>query len=165
MFSSCLNSQTTVGFTAIQVLNTPVYQKLVGSLIADCCQSYQGQITIEATLSDWNADCLETTLCWALRISSCKFLDRLIDWVAGWWWWWWWWWLWGWNVTLEQTDAWVPGSCSSKECQQLLLASFLIHKQIPVGLAGAILGFLLLVAEVVVVLQNLFLSSILLVFF
>ena len=57
MFSSCLNSQTTVGFTAIQVLNTPAYQKLVGSLIADCCQSYQGQISIEATLSDWNADC------------------------------------------------------------------------------------------------------------
>ena len=73
-------------------------------------------------------------------------------------------------MTLEQTDAWVPGSCSSEECQQLLLAGFLIHKQIPAGLAMAILGFLLLEEEVVVVvsccvLENLFLSSILLVFF
>ena len=153
MFSSCLNSQTSVGFTAIQVLNTVVLlliRKLLVTWwkIADCCLSYLSLISIEATLSDRNADCRETTLWWALRISSCKFPDRLIDWeVVGrrrWRW------LWSWNVTLDHTDAWVPGSCSSKECQQLLLASFLIHKQIPVGLAGAILGFLLLVVEVVV---------------
>ena len=54
-------------------------------------------------------------------------------------------------MTLEQTDAWVPGSCSSEECQQLLLAGFLIHKQIPAGLAVVILRFLLLPLEVVVV--------------
>ena len=154
MFSSCLNSQTSVGFTAIQVLNTVVLlliRKLLVTWwkIADCCLSYLSLISIEATLSDRNADCRETTLWWALRISSCKFPDRLIDWEVVGRWRWWWRWLWSWNVTLDHTDAWVPGSCSSEECQQLLLAGFLIHKQIPAGLAGTILGFLLLVVEVV----------------